>query len=130
MQSAVSTILQLAGENPLEFWSAVVIGALAHELGHLFFALLLGVRVKHIGLSWMGPYIERADGTPHENIVIALAGPGVNLLLATVGVFGLPLFAAVNIALALINLLPTVRSSDGHRVVVNLKRIMVWRETA
>jgi hypothetical protein len=117
-----------AGEYP-SFWISVAVGAFAHELGHLFTALVLGVRVKQIGCCWLGPYIKREDAAPMQNIAIALSGPAVNFLLGFVGLFGMPMFAAVNLAIAFINLLPNVRSSDGHRVVINLKRAMLWGET-
>lgn len=56
----------------LSFWVSLVVATFAHELGHIFFALVLGVRIRRIGIGWMGPYIKRADGTPTENIIIAL----------------------------------------------------------
>ena len=78
-------------------------------------AYFAGVRVKHIGFSWKGPYIVREPGTPVRNTFISLAGPGINLVLCVVCWHLWGTFARVNGFLALMNLLP-VPSSDGLRV--------------
>jgi Zn-dependent protease len=117
-----------AGQHS-EFWAALVVGSMLHEMGHVFTALAMGIRVKRLGISPMGPYVVRAEGTPIENIWIALSGPAVNLGLAVVMFFGMPIFGLVNLALVFINLIPVVRSSDGFKVVCNLKRVMLWGET-
>ena len=63
------------------FWASLVVSLVLHESAHLAMAYLAGVRVKHIGLSWKGPYIVREPGTPVQNTFISLAGPGINLVL-------------------------------------------------
>ena len=63
------------------FWASLVASLVLHESAHLAMAYLTGVRVKHIGLSWKGPYIVRESGTPIQNTFISLAGPGINLAL-------------------------------------------------
>jgi hypothetical protein len=41
------------------FWAYLVASLVLHESAHLVMAYVAGVRVKHIGLSWKGPYIVR-----------------------------------------------------------------------
>jgi len=109
---------------------------LLHELGHSVVALRHGVAVRSItlfifgGLAWM----EREADTPRAELEIALAGPAVNFVLfglfaALAGSFdpgspGLALFqwlAAINLAVALFNLLPGF-PLDGGRVL----RAVLW----
>ena len=97
------------------FWASLVISVVLHESAHLAMAYFAGVRVKHIGLSWKGPYIVRDQGNPVQNIVISLSGPGINLLLCLLFLHLSGTFAFVNGFLAVVNLLP-IRSSDGLRV--------------
>ena len=78
--------------------------------------MALGVKVKRVGFNWSGPYILRAPGTPIENTIISLAGPGINLILCILFFRQASTFAFVNGFLALFNLLPFVPSSDGQRV--------------
>jgi Zn-dependent protease len=105
--------------NPV-FWASLLVSLLLHESAHLVTAYLAGVRVKHIGLSWKGPYIVREPGTPVQNTFISLAGPGINLVLCVLCWHLSQTFAWVNGFLALMNLLP-VPLSDGLRVY------RIWR---
>ncbi|MDE3202431.1 MAG: M50 family metallopeptidase [Acidobacteriota bacterium] len=99
-------------------FTGIIDGALAmlfHELGHIVMALMLGVRVKHVGLRWKGLYTVREAGPPGKNIVISLAGPAVNFILC----FLLPYsfnFALANFCIGLGNLIP-IRGSDGYRAL-------------
>jgi Zn-dependent protease len=97
------------------YWGSVALAVLLHESAHLAAAYLGGVRVKHVGLSWKGPYIVREPGTPVQNVVISLSGPGINLVLCVLCWHLSGTFAFVNGFLAAMNLLP-IRSSDGLRV--------------
>ena len=98
------------------YWSGCVVGLLAHEGGHIGAALGLGLRIRKIGLNWLGPYIVREEGPPIANAIVSAAGPLVNLLLAAAlwGVW--PVFAAANLALGLSNLLPLPKF-DGGRIL-------------
>jgi Zn-dependent protease len=104
------------------FWASLLASLVLHESAHLAMAYLAGVRVKHIGISWKGPYIVRESGTPIQNTFISLAGPGINLVLCLLFWHLSGTFAWVNGFLAVINLLP-VPSSDGLRVY------RIWRRT-
>ena len=83
-----------------------------HELGHIFVIYLLNGDVKLIRLTVVGAemVLEHPFGYWQEGLC-ALAGPGVNLLLAFLCCEferGL-VFAGLNLALALFNLLPIGR---------------------
>jgi Zn-dependent protease len=78
--------------------------------------------VKHVGLSWRGPYIVREPGTPLQNTFISLSGPAINLVLCVLCLHLSGTFAFVNGFLAVMNLLP-IRSSDGLRVYRIWKRL-------
>jgi Zn-dependent protease len=97
------------------YWGSAALAVLLHESAHLLAAYLGGVQVKHVGLSWKGPYIVREPGTPAQNIFISLSGPGINLILCVLCWHLSGTFAFVNGFLAVMNLLP-IRSSDGLRV--------------
>ena len=98
---------------------AALCAATAHELGHWLAISLLGGRVTRLRLSAVGAEmrLERTMSYFRE-LLCALAGPAVNILLAIgtawlCGGRGL-VFAGMNLALGLFNLLP-VRALDGGR---------------
>jgi Zn-dependent protease len=115
----VSKVTSVTLVNPA-FWASLVVSLVLHESAHLAMAYFAGVRVKHIGISWKGPYIVRESGTPLQNTFISLAGPGSNLVLCVLCWHSWGTFASVNGFLALFNLLP-VPLSDGLRVY------RIWR---
>ena len=89
---------------------------LLHETAHLLTALALGVRVKKVGLKWnKGIYTVRETGPLGKNILIAFAGPLMNILMASFWQWS-PNFGLANFCCALVNLLP-IEGSDGSRIV-------------
>src|SRR5258707_7658802 len=88
------------------YWGSAALAVLLHESAHLVAAYLGGVRVKHVGLSWRGPYIVREPGTPLQNTFVSLSGPAMNLLLCLLCWRLSETFAFVNGFLAVMNLLP------------------------
>jgi Zn-dependent protease len=89
---------------------------LLHETAHLLAALALGVRVKKVGLKWnKGIYTVRETGPLGKNILIAFAGPLINILLASLWEWS-PSFGLANFCYAFANLLP-IDGSDGSRIV-------------
>jgi len=137
------------GYSTAIYWLAGISGAvvlllslLAHELSHAALARRAGVEVSSVTL-WLFGGVTRLGGeakTPGAAFRIAIAGPVVSLLLA--GVFGgavvvfkaagLPVIvvavaawlAAINVLLALFNLLPGA-PLDGGRVL----RACLWHRT-
>jgi Zn-dependent protease len=88
---------------------------LLHECGHIVTAIALGVKVKKVGLKWnKGLYTVRERGSMKKNLLIALAGPLVNILLVATSPW-LPVFGLANCCFAFVNALP-IEGSDGFRI--------------
>lgn len=114
---------------------------LAHEFGHSLVARAYGLRVRRITLFAFGgvSQIERDAPGPAAEFNVALAGPLVSLVLASIcagisralnpginGLFGIPgAFAVVNFMLAVFNLVPAF-PMDGGRIL----RSALWALTS
>jgi Zn-dependent protease len=131
--------------------SAAVLGAVggtaslvAHELGHVRAARRLsGIRPTRVTLVWLGAAtrFEGAYATGREQLRVALAGPlasvAVSFCLAPVLFAPLPrpakslllLLLAMNLALALVNLIPA-NPLDGHKVAVGVLWLLLGTEAA
>jgi len=84
-----------------------------HEAAHVASAMMFGLNIKRMGVSWKGPYIVRESGSPGANLTTTLAGPLFNLLLVALWPVA-PDFALTNLVFGLANLLP-YGGSDGYR---------------
>jgi stage IV sporulation protein FB len=119
------------------FTCLVFFCVLLHEFGHAFAARRYGIRTPDITLFPFGGVarIERMPEKPGEEIVIALAGPAVNVVIAAALWLALTVFGtrgqdgmvnlggslvqqllAVNVILLLFNLIPAF-PMDGGRVL-------------
>ena len=105
---------------------------LLHEIGHAAVALHYGMPVRSITLMILGGVTEihHDDATPKETFLVALAGPAVNIGLglgfllvarlvpaswADLMIFSF-LFGALNLLIAIFNLLPAM-PLDGGRML-------------
>ena len=77
-----------------------------HEFGHLVTSLMVGVKVKSVGLCMKGMYIVREAGTPAKNLVVSLAGPLTNVALILIFWHKSETFALANCAWRSAILLP------------------------
>ena len=108
--------------------SAFLLAAAAHELGHIALCGALGIPIRQLRLSLLGAEL-RLEGADRQGwrgeLLVAAAGPAVNLLLATAaagigrGQEFLCLFAGASVVLGVFNLLP-VLPLDGGRVLAAL----------
>lgn len=129
-----------------------------HEYGHALAARRYGIKTKHITLLPIGgiAMLEKMPEKPAQELIVALAGPLVNFVIAAVLMVylyasGQPLFATqfttlptadnfiqnlfkINLALAVFNLIPAF-PMDGGRVLrailaLKLNRVLATRIAA
>jgi stage IV sporulation protein FB len=133
-----------AAGGPAAAWSGLAFMVLlfacvvAHEFGHIFTARAFGVATPDVTLYPIGGVarLERIPEQPHEEFLVAIAGPLVNVVIAfTLVVFAganlrandlsavetargalVDRLAAVNLFLALFNMIPAF-PMDGGRVL-------------
>ncbi len=137
----------LPAERGPTYWSVgfistffLFLSTIAHELGHSLVARARGIPVESITLVLFGGSsdIRRDNEKPLDELLIAVSGPGVSLLIAALAAgarYGIPnqsqpltLFlesvVLLNIWLGCFNLLPTL-PLDGGRAL----RGLLWRQT-
>jgi Zn-dependent protease len=130
----VPTVLYGVGLS-LSLFGAVLL----HEIGHAAVALHYNMPVRAITLMILGGMteIDQDDASPKETFLVALAGPAVNLVLGLICIVTarllpmtwtdvlifLALFGALNVLIAVFNLIPSM-PLDGGRM---LKSALTWR---
>lgn len=129
----------------LAFIGGVFTCVVLHEFGHALTARAYGIRTRHITILPIGGVaaLERMPTKPGQELLVAVAGPAVNVVIAALliagvflvgdlqtppnpftqdaGFFGM--LALVNIALVLFNMLPAF-PMDGGRV---LRALLAFR---
>jgi Zn-dependent protease/CBS domain-containing protein len=106
------------------FFVLVIFGCIIlHELGHALAARRYGIRTRDIVLLPIGGVarLERMPEEPNQELLVALAGPGVNVLIA-LGLWGV---------LASLGRSPTLRQAatiswTGHNFLPSLMAVNVW----
>ncbi len=101
--------------NAVLIWVCVFICVLLHELGHAFAAKAYGITTVDITLHPLGGLarLERMPDKPWQELVVALAGPLVNVIIAAVLV---RVLLWINTLMFFFNLIPAF-PLDGGRVL-------------
>lgn len=106
-----------------------------HEFGHILAARKFGIPTKDVILSPLGGMarLQKLPANPYQEMVVAAAGPAVNLVLAGIGLLIQPLvvstsaagaffaallgwFITINLVLIAFNLIPAL-PMDGGRIL-------------
>jgi len=94
-----------------------------HELGHALTARRFGIRTRDIVLLPIGGVarLERMPEEPNQELFVALAGPAVNVVIAT----------SIFVLLGALGRLPTLREAEtvrwtGQNFVPSLMSVNVW----
>ncbi len=120
--AAVFTLCLLFYLEPLGAFVPFVLAACAHEAGHLLAVFVCGGTVTAVRIGGAGAEI-RTDTLPYaRQVMCALAGPAVNIVLFFLTAQRFESFAAVNLLLAAYNLLP-VEPLDGGTA---LRALLLW----
>lgn len=129
-------VIDQSGEEILRrliFTFGLVLCVTLHEFGHIFMARRLGYRTGDIILNMLGglAHVEFAKQSPKSDILVAAAGPLVNLVLGLSAAllyfilrpagdslleYSLMAFTAINAIMMLFNLLP-IFPLDGGRIL-------------
>lgn len=130
--------------NQLEIYSLVMIFALIHELAHLLCGILLGLEATTLNVMPLGFSIEfetviedynkkilKSNITSLKKIIIALAGPIINLIIIILGLIFKVENSIIyaNMLLLIFNILP-IYPLDGGRIMENVLKIFVGNKKA
>lgn len=122
---SVGFLLLAAGLIYLDGAGFVLLSLLAcalHEIGHGFIAFLFGSRVRALRVTAVGAEMELEAHVPlayWKDALVALAGPGVNLITAVLAArANFYLFAGLNLCFGILNLLP-VYPLDGGKILAS-----------
>lgn len=105
----------------IRIYSIIMLFALLHEIGHLLAGVLLGLKVKSINIMPFGISINFEDYSDKyiiKKIIIAIAGPLVNLIIVILGIcndWDKDIIYS-NVLIGLFNLIP-LYPLDGGRIL-------------
>ena len=105
----------------IRVYTVLMFFALIHELGHLIAGICLGLKVKKINIMPFGLSINFEDYSNKyivKKIIIAIAGPLVNLLIVILGIYNNwdDEIIYSNILIGMFNMIP-IYPLDGGRIL-------------
>ena len=132
-------IFYFSGQLCTYLW--ILLFCFLHEMGHLIMGLILGFKPEKIEVMPLGfcmklkENIEEKERTRQQKILIALAGPIMNLLIIIMIIFlhisfiGRDIAVYVNILIFAFNLLP-IFPLDGGRILKEILKIFYKEKEA
>lgn len=103
-----------------------IISAFLHECGHLAALRIMRKKSAPLPLANVSGFrIKISELSYTEELIAALSGPLVNLLIAAVSYFffGGGIFAILNLMTAISNLLP-IEGYDGYKICICITRVL------
>ena len=129
----------------IEIYSLIMGFAIIHELTHMLVGIILGFKPEKLELNPLGlslafkpnyeDYnlkIKNANAFEVKKIIVALAGPMINLIIAIITGFITTqskitnLIFYANLLIAIFNLLP-IYPLDGGRILQGILHIFFWK---
>lgn len=134
--------------NQIQIYALIMCFAIVHELGHLLTGIILGFKPNKIELTPFGlsigfkvnlkdynKKIKRANAIEEKRIIIAMAGPVVNLLIIfiidklNIDIYEKIMIIYSNLLLVLFNTLP-ILPLDGGRILKGILHIYLGKNKA
>lgn len=130
--------------NQIDVYALVMVFALIHELAHLICGVILGFKPGAFKIMPLGFSIEfetnvqdynkkiiKSNILSVKNILIALAGPFINLIIVIMGlIFSIDTnIIYANFLILIFNLLP-IYPLDGGRILINILKIFYGNRKA
>lgn len=134
--------------NQIQIYALIMCFTIVHELGHLLTGIILGFKPNKIELTPFGlsigfkvnlkdynKKIKRANAIEEKRIIIAMAGPVVNLLIIfiidklNIDIYEKIMIIYSNLLLVLFNTLP-ILPLDGGRILKGILHIYLGKNKA